>query len=215
MLVLVHWDLYQVPSWCLSLFFPSMCSQCQLGVFNQPWSLVVSAPHGVFAWDLCWASPAPQHHLRLWKLQRVRVFSAKLRCKTRGVNCRWQRKAAKHTTLCHHSFLTSGGHWGRSVLGSLATQSWNLKWMGLLLWYNNNFLMIKTNYKKSNNPPLDSMLTIRRKLVPCQSHRSFLLSQKKHHSKLYLHPQTHTHLESQYWVTLKHILCTSADGDGC
>lgn len=122
MLVLVHWDLYQVPSWCLSPFFPSMCYQCQLGVFNQPWSLMVAAPHGVFAWDLCWASPAPQHHLRLWKLQRVRVFSAKLRCKTREVNCRWQRKAAQHATLCHHSFLTSGGHWGRSVLGSLATQ---------------------------------------------------------------------------------------------
>lgn len=26
--------------------------------------------------------------------------------------------------------------------------------------------------------------------------------------------ETFTHMESQYWVTVKHILCTSADGDG-
>lgn len=121
-LVLLYWDLCQVPSWFPSAFFPSMCYQCQLGVFNQPRSLVVAAAHGMSAWDLCWASPAPQHHLCLWKLQRVRELSAKLRCQIRGVNCVWQEKAAKHKALCHHSFLTIWVQQGRSVLSSVATQ---------------------------------------------------------------------------------------------
>lgn len=77
-LVLLHSYLCQVGSRCLSPFFPSLCYQRQLGVFNQPWTLLVPAPHRVFAWDMCWASPPPQHRLCLWKLQRVRVFSAKL-----------------------------------------------------------------------------------------------------------------------------------------
>lgn len=34
------------------------------------------------------------------------------------------------------------------------------------------------------------MLVIKRKVIPCQSHRSFLLSQRNHQLKPYLHPQT-------------------------
>lgn len=34
------------------------------------------------------------------------------------------------------------------------------------------------------------MLVIRRKVIFCQSHKSFLLSQRNHQSDPYLHPQT-------------------------
>lgn len=52
----------------LHLFFP----KCESGVFHQPRSLLVSAPHRVSARALCWTPPASQHHLLLWQLQRVR-----------------------------------------------------------------------------------------------------------------------------------------------
>ena len=116
--------LCQVCSQGLSSFFPSLCYQRQLGIFNQPWPLLVPAPHRVFAWDMCWAPPSPQHRLRLWKLQRVRVFcnpnwDAGLE---KEVNYGWQEKEAEHTTLYHLSFLTSWAQQGRSVLVFLAAQ---------------------------------------------------------------------------------------------
>lgn len=46
--------------------------KCESGVFYQPRSLLVSAPHRVSARALCWTPPTSQHHLLLWQLQRVR-----------------------------------------------------------------------------------------------------------------------------------------------
>lgn len=103
---------------CLSPSFPSPCYQCQLGIFHQPWSLLGPAPHRVFAWDLCWASSPPQHCLCLRKLQWVSVLCTPnwdVRLEM-DMNYGRQNKAAKHTTPCHLSFLTSWAQHGRSVL---------------------------------------------------------------------------------------------------
>lgn len=111
-------------SLCLSSSFPSPCYQCQLGIFHQPRPLLGPAPHRVFAWDLCWASSPPQHHLCLRKLQWVSVLCTPnwdVRLEM-DMNYGRQNKAAKHTTPCHLSFLTSWAQHGRSVLVSLTAQ---------------------------------------------------------------------------------------------
>lgn len=182
-LVLLHWDLCQVPSWCPSPFFPSMCYQCQLGVLNQPWSLMVTAAHGMSAWDMCWAPPAPQHHLRLWELQRVRVLSATYHIWIAGGR-RKQQSTQLHAIL---RFWLPGNskegvfwaHWLPS------NETWNV-WgcfCGMIVI----FLMLKRN---SKNPACGQHVDKKKKTFTLSKPKSFLLGQKKHYSKLYLHPQT-------------------------
>lgn len=71
------------------------------GVLHQPWPLLVPAPHWVPARALHRATSAPQHHLLLWQLQRVRPVSTILPfC----FSLQTRFTLAYHSLICHFSW---------------------------------------------------------------------------------------------------------------
>lgn len=132
-------------------------------------------------------------------------------CKIRDVNCRWQEKAAKHTTLCHHSFLTGNSKEGVFWAPWLpSNETWNV-FCELLLRYN-NFLMLKRN---SRNPTCGQHVDEKKKTFTLSKPKKFSSwSEKTLLKAVFTSSDKFTHVESQYWVTVEHILPTSVDGDG-